>query len=227
MGFSRQECWSGLPCPSSRGSSQLRDRTLISCIAGEDKSLSELPQHYFGKWYSFACLLGYCFLTTQTSFEKCWESFKPQQEKLPCWKGLSFEIGFYGLNTFQLHHIFGLWYLVAWSLILITWHAKQRKREYFKQVKRHHGTCREWLNTIKVIPGLMQYCLRNLTMENFGAVTTPGVKIICRTSCTSLLKTLFRRREGQPTPVFVPGKAQGQRSLEGYSPWTAKEPGMT
>ena len=32
--FSRQEYWSGLPCPSSRGSSQARDWTQVSCIAG-------------------------------------------------------------------------------------------------------------------------------------------------------------------------------------------------
>ena len=34
MEFSRQEYWSGLPFPSSRGSSQLRDQTQVSCIAG-------------------------------------------------------------------------------------------------------------------------------------------------------------------------------------------------
>ena len=34
MGFSRQEYWSGLPFPSARGSSQLRDWTQLSCIAG-------------------------------------------------------------------------------------------------------------------------------------------------------------------------------------------------
>ena len=31
------------------------------------------------------------------------------------------------------------------------------------------------------------------------------------------------RREWQPTPVFLPGKSHGQRSLEGYSPWGRKE----
>ena len=34
MGFSRQEYWSRLPMPSSRGSSWSRDPTCISCIAG-------------------------------------------------------------------------------------------------------------------------------------------------------------------------------------------------
>ena len=34
MGFSRQESWSGLPFPSPGESSQTRDRTQVSCIAG-------------------------------------------------------------------------------------------------------------------------------------------------------------------------------------------------
>ena len=34
MGFSRQEYWSGLPFPSPGESSQPRDRTQVSCIAG-------------------------------------------------------------------------------------------------------------------------------------------------------------------------------------------------
>ena len=31
------------------------------------------------------------------------------------------------------------------------------------------------------------------------------------------------RRKWQPTPVFLPGKFHGQRSLAGYSPWSHKE----
>ena len=31
------------------------------------------------------------------------------------------------------------------------------------------------------------------------------------------------RREWQPTPVFLPGKFHGHRSLVGYSPWGHKE----
>ena len=30
------------------------------------------------------------------------------------------------------------------------------------------------------------------------------------------------RRKWQPTPVFLPGKSQGQRSLAGYNPWGHK-----
>ena len=35
------------------------------------------------------------------------------------------------------------------------------------------------------------------------------------------------RRAWQPTPVFLPGKSHGQRSLVGYSPWGHKESDMT
>ena len=31
------------------------------------------------------------------------------------------------------------------------------------------------------------------------------------------------RRKWQPTPIFLPGKFHGQRSLVGYSPWGLKE----
>ena len=30
------------------------------------------------------------------------------------------------------------------------------------------------------------------------------------------------RKKLQPTPVFLPGKSQGQRSLAGYHPWGHK-----
>ena len=30
------------------------------------------------------------------------------------------------------------------------------------------------------------------------------------------------RRNWQPTPIFLPGKSHGQRSLTGYSPWGCK-----
>jgi len=35
------------------------------------------------------------------------------------------------------------------------------------------------------------------------------------------------RRKWQPTPVFLPGKSHGWRSLAGYSPWGRKESDTT
>ena len=34
-------------------------------------------------------------------------------------------------------------------------------------------------------------------------------------------------KKWQPTPVLLPGKSHGQRSLVGYSPWGCKELDMT
>ena len=38
---------------------------------------------------------------------------------------------------------------------------------------------------------------------------------------------LCRRRQWQPTPVLLPGKSNGQRSLVGYSPWGQEESDTT
>ena len=37
----------------------------------------------------------------------------------------------------------------------------------------------------------------------------------------------FQRRQWQPTPVLLPGKSHGWRSLVGCSPWGRKESGTT
>ena len=38
---------------------------------------------------------------------------------------------------------------------------------------------------------------------------------------------MYRRRQWHPTPVLLPGKSQGRRSLVGCSPWGRKESDMT
>ena len=35
------------------------------------------------------------------------------------------------------------------------------------------------------------------------------------------------RRKWQPTPAFLPGESQRQKSLAGYSPWSGKESDTT
>ena len=39
----------------------------------------------------------------------------------------------------------------------------------------------------------------------------------------SWVEKVLWRKEWQPTPVFLPGKSHGQRSLVRYSPWGRKE----
>jgi len=42
-----------------------------------------------------------------------------------------------------------------------------------------------------------------------------------------VLRVIFWRRKWQPTPVFLPGKSHGWRSLVDYSPWVRKESNTT
>ena len=49
----------------------------------------------------------------------------------------------------------------------------------------------------------------------------------CRTRFNSWVEKIPWRREWQPTPIFLPGEFQGQRSLVGYSPQGCKESDTT
>ena len=42
-----------------------------------------------------------------------------------------------------------------------------------------------------------------------------------------MIRKIHRRKKWQPTPVFLPGKSQGQRSLAGHSQWDSKESDVT
>ena len=46
-------------------------------------------------------------------------------------------------------------------------------------------------------------------------------------SLSDLLHSVCWRRQWQPTPVLLPGKFHGPRSLVGYSPWGRKESDTT
>ena len=51
--------------------------------------------------------------------------------------------------------------------------------------------------------------VKNLPIKAGDPDSIPGLRISCG--------------EGwQPTPIFLPGKSHGQRSLASYSPWIAK-----
>ena len=56
--------------------------------------------------------------------------------------------------------------------------------------------------------------------SSLPADDTEHLKMILR---PFVLQTLIVGLAWQPTPVFLPGKSRGQRSLIGYSPWDRKE----
>jgi len=77
---------------------------------------------------------------------------------------------------------------------------------------------------------------------NEGAILDTGASLVAQWGriCLPMQETQGRslcgaggegaipwRRKWQPTPVFLPGKFHGQKSLEGYSPWGRKELDLT
>ena len=50
---------------------------------------------------------------------------------------------------------------------------------------------------------------------------------IIQNSFTALKNPLCLEKERQPSPVFLPGKCHGQRSLMGRSPWVVLKLGST
>ena len=71
---------------------------------------------------------------------------------------------------------------------------------------------------------LLQYfCLEN-PMEEPGRLQSMGSLELDTTSLSLLLFTFLHwRRKWQPTPVFLPGESQGQRSLLGCRLWGRTE----
>ena len=55
----------------------------------------------------------------------------------------------------------------------------------------------------------------------------PGYQLAIKSAKYTLSRRQYRRRQWHPTPVLLPGKSHGQRSLVGYSPWGHKESNTT
>ena len=55
------------------------------------------------------------------------------------------------------------------------------------------------------------------------AQTVKRLPTMWETQVQSLVRKILWRRKWQPTPVLLPGKSHGWRSMVGYSPWSRKE----
>ena len=58
--------------------------------------------------------------------------------------------------------------------------------------------------------------------SNLVAQTIKNLPAMQKTLCQEVRKIPWGRK-WQATPVFLPGKSNGQRNLAGYSPWGHKE----
>ena len=65
------------------------------------------------------------------------------------------------------------------------------------------------------------------TLASLVVQTVNSLPAMQETQVQSLGQEDTWRRKWQPTPVFLPGEFQGQRSLVGYSPWGRQELDMS
>ena len=93
-----------------------------------------------------------------------------------------------------------------------------------------HGISKSWTRLSDSAGGgngtpLQYSCLENPWMEEPGRLQSMGSLRVGHDGVTSLsLLTLIHwRRKWQPTPVFLPGESQGQRSLMGCRLWGRTE----
>ena len=69
-----------------------------------------------------------------------------------------------------------------------------------------------------------------LYCPNWASLVAQRVKnlpVMCETEVQSLGWEDPLQRKWKPTPVFLPGKFHGQKSLMGYSQWVCKESDIT
>ena len=69
---------------------------------------------------------------------------------------------------------------------------------------------------------IWKFTIDGETVETMSDFILGGSKITADGDCSHELKRhlpLGRRRQWHPTPVLLPGKSHGQRSLVGCSPW--------
>ena len=96
-----------------------------------------------------------------------------------------------------------------------------------------HGVAKSWTQLINWTE--LMYDPINIFLISGGLFSVryfPGVsdsKSVClqcgRPGFSPWVRKISWRRKWQSTPVFLPGKSHGQRSLVGYSPWGCKRVG--
>ena len=82
---------------------------------------------------------------------------------------------------------------------------------------------------------VMSWNINYVTLDLSNGFLLPSNKITSNTPCLQCRRPGFNlwvgksswRRKWQPTPVFLPGKSHGQRSLMSYSSWGRKESDTT
>ena len=127
------------------------------------------------------------------------------------------------LGTSLLTHVqkwqavWTVYFLYSYSLFLIV--SKKHKLQF--------NLCQNYkayYNELGVVQPMELYCVwpvKAYLIKGSALLSTDKHQII------RILSSRARRRQWHPTPVLLPGKSHGRRSLVGYSPWGQEELDMT
>ena len=135
------------------------------------------------------------------NWHQCYGIIKfPLHHKQKAWNYTSL---YHSLVAQRLKHLPGMWETRVWSL--------GREDPLEKEMATHSSTL-AW---------------RIPWREERGRLQSTGSQRVGHDWATSLSLSQPRKRKWHPSPVCLPGKFHGQRSLTGYSPWGCKEWNMT
>ena len=100
--------------------------------------------------------------------------------------------------------------------------------EYYPTIKRKEceSVLVRWKNLGPIIYSEISEFV-SLSMGFLCASVVKNLPAIWKMQVLSLGWKDLWRRKWEPTPIFLPGKSHGQRSLVGYRPWDHKESDMT
>ena len=81
----------------------------------------------------------------------------------------------------------------------------------------------------KAVISLLIFCLDDLSIDEsvWGGLESPPILVLQLVSPFMAVSICLGRRQWHPTPVLLPGKPHGRRSLVGCSSWGHKELDMT
>ena len=126
----------------------------------------------------------------------------------------------------EVTHFFWPCYITC--RILVPWTSIKSTLPVLEAWTLNHWTTRGFLNVTELDYPLTHLstfglCLIFVLMNN----ATINIHIDALNSHKCMGVGLLRRRQWQPTPVLLPGKSHGQRSLVGCSPWGREESDTT
>ena len=99
------------------------------------------------------------------------------------------------------------------------------KKKRLCEIRMHIPKCNTCFNEMGLIICIWLYC--GLPRRLCGKESACQCRSHRRHGFDPWVGKIPWRRAWQPTPVFLPGKSQGQMSLAGYSPWGRRESDMT